>query len=185
MRSCSWSDAILTKLRSHRSSERESIAGPIAPLQDAKLTRSEFQQHFPAIEELEELEKVEYFKVVGNEHGPSVPRHLHTTPNSASQLIPTPIFTQPLPILPFDHAHHSPSTLIAPTHNVLVGQVTPRNQQSIRSVIPKPPRPPHRKLQPCTACQQPNCPSDSICGGYHNLHPLVCPVDRLDIKVGC
>ncbi|KAF9648660.1 cysteine proteinase [Thelephora ganbajun] len=81
---------------------------------------SEFQQYFPTIDELEEMENL---RVTDSGYGSSTPQHpsLHTIPNGTSQPIPIPTPTKPFPALPFDFAQRPSSTPIPPTHDVLMG----------------------------------------------------------------
>lgn len=90
-------------------------ASPFSPS-----TVSEFQQYFPTIDELEEMENL---KITNDDDSPSAPQHSppHTIPNGTSQPIPIPVPTKPFPALPFDLAQRPSSTPIPPTHDVLMG----------------------------------------------------------------
>ena len=150
----------------HGSPGHKPTAGQTGQPQDTGLSLSEFQRRFPTIEELEAMENL---RVTDNEHSPNAPQHPHIISNSTSRPIPVSIFSKRLPASHFDPTERPSSTPIAPSNGVLMGQATPRNQQSVPSVTINQPRQSHRKGRHCTMCHQLNCRSGSLCGGDFTL----------------
>ena len=101
---------------------------------------SEFQQYFPTIDELEEMENL---KITDNGDSSSAPQHppLHITPDGASQPIPIPIPTKPFPAIHLDLAQRPSSTPIPPTHDVLMSSrpTSPAPKQPLSPSVPRKP----------------------------------------------